>query len=567
MAASPERKVAPSSPERRQSAQIHHLHPKPSRDPKALRGYFVIHPDTNAANDKREQVLTKLHTRNKHALKGGILSPAYQAGLSTIYGENPTVTKPVLGTGVLDPRYLDRGLALERERRLERTRDLARLEKEGKPVQHWFRKYVFNIPMFRGAVAALAFSPVPAIHVANEMAAHSTQAREAFAYMRAQMSQESAERGEVAGRVLRGEAADEAHMFIDSLWKTKEANRISRGSGTKERRTEVSTMLREALDDGRVHRLSLENELRTSMGLRPSGYHERGIMSVMNGEDTFDWRRFALDLRLSDKQRASTERISRLVSEEMLESVFLNETMASGSGDENVTAWEATLRQVGEGIALHPTLGDKYDIVGPGQETLTLADHQAVGSTSQYLRPAAYWFLNLPDGFTDNRSVEDQNAHRNHRTELETDARIPRSLQEERLEVALNARRNLADAALTPATEQALNLIADQIEHGTGDEKLAGRTRLAEYIGMAHNDPAGAQAAFIRWYRAGHHMNSPLYQFATDNGNVHDYGMRMTQNFPAMLRFGEHIRANVITLPSDTERFNHIRQQIRTGEF
>ncbi len=503
----------------------------------------------------------------------GILSAEYQANMAMIKGQNPTDTLgPMESTGgITSPRYQE---VLRQRRQLAKIQEAQEFKPFTRILPRMIGNFIFGkrpVPLvksgeakktIRGLAALLALggANIATAHP-EDHESHRTGSPIEHALAEAELAQ--------AERTLSGPAAESALNIIDRMWQTKGANAISRGHDTASQRLAMHTQLKEALEDGRVHHLSLDDELASSMGIQESEYRERSITQIIAGHDTFDWYTFSEDFQLSAEQRATTERLVRLVSPGMIESIFLNEVMGEGDGEQNVAAWARTLGTLGEGTSMVPTLGDRYGIVGPGQETLTLAPDQSVGRMSRYISSEGFWYLNLPTSFADTRSDYERGSHMGFRTSLETNARVPRSLAEERLEVALNAAYNIARASQSLESQRGLNYIA-QIAENTQPENARQRalalTRLAEFVGMAHNNPGDALKALSEWSRAGHRLNIALHTYAPRDSIVQDYGARAVMNYPAMEEYATRVFAQRgVRLPQETPAFERIRSNIRRG--
>lgn len=251
----------------------------------------------------------------------------------------------------------------------------------------------------------------------------------------------------------------------------------------------------------------------------------------------------------------------------MIETVFLNELENGGSGQANVESWARRLHTIGEAVAITPTGADKTNIVGPGQETTTLDEDQSVGRMARHLGSDAFWYLNLSDGFTDMRGRAQREGHEGFRTSLETNAHIPRSLKEERVEIVLNAMYNIGLAVRDPQQRAALDRLIS-IAQSNSSESTHALEQYSAFVVMSHNNPRETSQALDKWYQAGANLRIPLYTFLNDHNSViYQYGQRFYMNYPAMAgRIHElRIRYENVRVPTESERFERILEEIRSG--
>ncbi len=469
--------------------------------------------------------------------------------------------------GVRDPKYQEYQTLRDTRERTARKRSLDKLKKEKKPVLHFVRKYLMGNPAFAALYALTAVGGPLGAQAYGQMKANGTRERAVAQAYQEHMERERQTFEAEEARVLRGEDAQAVLAEIDGLWDTKMKSRIARGPNTAVRRAEVYNLLEQELAEGRVHRLSLEDEMRESMGLQESNFNELGIVEAVTGDTMFDWHAYGEEFGLSSSELETAQRAARLITPAMIETVFLNEIESGGSGEQNLANWAARLERIGEAVALTPTQGDRYGIVGPGQETLTLDEDQSIGRMARHLSSQSFWYLNLPDDFTDMRGRAERVGHEEFRTSLETDAHIPRSMKEERIEVLLNAMYNIGLAVRDPQQHAALTRILDAA-YGTGGDRAAATERFAEFMVMAHNNPMETKKALEAWYRRGANFSAPLHAFLQDHDSViYDYGSRFVMNYPAMAAYEHDLRLRFqnVQVPTESERFARILEEIRNG--
>lgn len=468
--------------------------------------------------------------------------------------------------GTNDPVYQDYKRLRDKKGLVERKKDLEKLKRGNKPIMHFLRKYLITRPGFALAYAAAAIGGPMGASAYGDAKVNSARERALAQAYQEHMERERQIIEAEDARVLRGEDAAAALAYIDGLWDTKMKSRIARGRDTGVRRAEVNALLQQELAEGRVHRLELDQSMLESMGLQQSDYNELSIIEAITGETRFDWQAYGQEFGLSSVELDTAQRAARFITPAMIETVFLNELEAEGSGERNVEGWARRLHTVGEAVALTPTQGDRYSIVGPGQETLTLDEDQSIGRMSEHIAGDAYWYLNLSDGFTDMRGTAERAQHVDFRTSLETNARIPRSLKEERVEILLNAMYNIGMAVRDPQQRAALELLMNTASSAGANRQLA-MLRFAEFVIMSHNNPRETSAALDRWYGHGANFAVSIHSFTPDDSVIQDYGIRVVMNFPAMNEYEHNLRLQHenVRVPTESERFERILEEIRSG--
>lgn len=344
----------------------------------------------------------------------------------------------------------------------------------------------------------------------------------------------------------------------------------------------------EQVERGEIHRSSLALEV-----ARMSGYEResgRDYIQILNDGDNMNWEGFQASENLSDGQMEVIRDIVSRVPREVIEGIFLAELtpqMAPTNSQDgelrqqaqaqiNIRLYDFMLRRYGrEFVNNFPALGDDVPIYsgGPGQITnWVVGENRSTGILNRFIGPAAYQELALPTA--DGTGI---------RTSIAETASDIASLEENRVISYLNLVWNIVHAAESgDAALAALTLIRDGLKSESPATRLEAQDRIAEFAGMAHNNPRITVPALVAWYGSQQGLDASMARFATDE-NVRDYGTSMRFNFDALYAYSAnyreaHAQSGVlggriggpilpagVTLPGDSDEFDRIRASIRNG--
>lgn len=322
---------------------------------------------------------------------------------------------------------------------------------------------------------------------------------------------------------------------IQRWWETRADN--ARGAG---RQDAVDALMMhpmlyaQALEEGRVWRSSIDEELRGTMGID----HYLSLNESVAG--LFPWDEFQAGMaergyRFSDEAIATTQKMSQMLTPLMIESVFLTELVNGGDGRTNMAVYNFGLQNWGSaGYSLFPALGDPRVIDSHGGSQATryvVGPGRPVNMMAEYLPERTWSSLRLPIGFVPYETLEGEADPEEFARSMPTDPGEARGHETDRVIVMLNAMWNILYAADTPQGRAALDRIYEAGRFA--DTRVLALTRLSEFVGMAHNNPQEARDALVRWHARGGDMRVSLSTFSRDQ-HVAEYGIRMQINFPAI---------------------------------
>ena len=300
--------------------------------------------------------------------------------------------------------------------------------------------------------------------------------------------------------------------------------------------------VRDAIAEQRLWSTTLYGELRTTAGIE----RYSSITEAVTGEGGFDWAQFQTKERQqgrywSTESIETAERMSRLISPLMIESVFMTEVLTGGDGRTNLALHDFMYQNFG-GELFNQAQADREYSQGASQATrYVLGPGRPVNVMAGYLTEETWRRLDLPTGFAPYRTLAEGGDRNEFARGITENPRELRSQAEDRVIVLLLGMWNILYAADSAEGRAAFARIEQGAASPDGEVRIAALTRLAEFVGMAHNNPEVAAGALYRWHRAGGNLNAPLSSY-TGETFVSDYGVRMQINFPAAERvYGERL--------------------------